>query len=141
MFEKIYLNNYRVYVNIITLFLSTSHRTKHHSLISPDIVDSPILKEYIILVPYYRQLLSIYIQYSAILCINIIYKGRRLAVFSICIFVLTYTVSSERTRRGLTKIGFSAYPQTSSCHRETGFDSREVQEDAQNRRFFSLDRL
>lgn len=49
IFEKIYLNNSIVYANFITLSLSTSHRAKQHSLISPDTVDSPILKEYIIL--------------------------------------------------------------------------------------------
>ncbi|KAE9522366.1 hypothetical protein AGLY_017235 [Aphis glycines] len=54
---------------------------------------------------------------------------------------IIYTLSSERTRRGPTKIGFSAHPQTSSCRRETGFDNREVQEDAQNRRVLLLDRL
>jgi len=28
-----------------------------------------------------------------------------------------------------TKIGFSAHPQTLLCHREIGFDSKEMQED------------
>jgi len=31
-------------------------------------------------------------------------------------------------RRGPTKIGVSAYPQTSSCHKETGCDSREAED-------------
>lgn len=33
----------------LTLSLSTSHSAKQHSLINPDTVDCPILKEYIIL--------------------------------------------------------------------------------------------
>lgn len=54
---------------------------------------------------------------------------------------IMYILSSEKTCRGPNKIEFSAHPQTSSCHRETGFDSREVQGDAQNRCVLSLDRL
>jgi len=49
-------------------------------------------------------------------------------------FQLYYTLSSDRTHRGPTKFGFSAYPQSSSYHRVTGFESRELQEEAQNRR-------
>jgi len=30
----------------------------------------------------------------------------------------------------VTKIGFSAHPQTSLCHRETSFNSREMQDNA-----------
>jgi len=51
-----------------------------------------------------------------------------------------YSVQRENAPRP-TKIGFFAHPQRSSCHRETGFNSREVEEDAQNRRVLSLDRL
>jgi len=40
-------------------------------------------------------------------------------------------LSALRERKSAaTKIRFSAHPQTSLCHRETGFDSRNVQEDA-----------
>ncbi|KAE9541861.1 hypothetical protein AGLY_003852 [Aphis glycines] len=51
-----------------------------------------------------------------------------------------YTLSSERMCCRPTKIGFSAHLLTSLYHRETSFDSREMQEDAQNQRVLSLNR-
>jgi len=40
-------------------------------------------------------------------------------------------LSAPRERKSAaTKISFSAHPQMSLCYRETGFNSREIQEDA-----------
>jgi len=52
-----------------------------------------------------------------------------------------YTLSSERTYCGLTKIGFFEHPQMSPFFRETGFNSSVIQEDVQNWRILSLDRV
>lgn len=43
--------------------------------------------------------------------------------------------------RGPNKISFSTHPKTSPCYMETGFDSRVMQEDAQNWCILLLDRV